>query len=221
MIKKILKYCIPAYLLSGVVTIIVIAKGHVNLLPAAIFLVVIIAIITGVGLLLGLIPSILIQRPAIEKAFYWIGQIISFIAFYTYFLYSVNFGSDKKTNEQENEATMRSLTDNGKEYFGLVAFDSLKLKFRTPDDFVLNTYTVFAQDSMVNAQKDPIYTVYFSYTLKDDKENELMAKYIVMDHQARLAGFNIDKNANEEFMRVYRKQEALKDSANKFEKMVN
>jgi len=182
MIKKILKYCIPVYILSGIITalIFIIPRGLGNAGNVAVFITVVplafTLIIAAIGLLLGLVPSILIQSQSKEKTFYWTGQIISFIAFYTFFTYMMVHNFNKKTNAQENEATILSLTDNGREYFGRVAFDSLKLKFKTPDDFVLNTYTIFVQDSTINSQKDSVYTVYFSYTLKDNKDKELMAK---------------------------------------------
>lgn len=128
---------------------------------------------------------------------------------------------NKKTTAQENEATIESLTDHGQEYFGRIAFDSLKQKFKNPDDFVLNTYTVFEQDSLIDSQKDSIYTVYFNYTLKDDKTKELMAKYIVIDHQATLKGFDIDKYDNAEYMQVYKKQEVLKAKVDKLDKAIN
>jgi len=179
-------------------------------------------IITAIGLLLGLVPSILIQRPAKEKIFYWVGQVIAFIAFYLYFIPSLAPQVNKeKTNAQENEATIVSLTHDAHEYFVRIAFDSLNQKFKNPDDFELNTYTVFAQDSTINSQKDSIFTVYFSYTLKDDKTKELMAKYIVIDRQATLKGFDIDKHDNPEYMRVYKKQEVLKAKLDKFDKAVN
>lgn len=227
MIKKILKYCVPAYILSGIITsiVILIPRGPANIGYAALYVLLVslafTLIITAVGLLLGLVPSILIQSPAKEKLFYWVGQIFSFIAFYTFFIYLMVHDFNKKTTAQENEATIESLTNNGQEYFGRIAFDSLKQKFKTPDDFVLNTYTVFEQDSTINSQKDSIFTVYFSYMLKDDKAKELMAKYFVIDHQAILKGFDIDKHDNAEYMQVYKKQEVLKAKLDKLDKAVN
>jgi hypothetical protein len=121
-------------------------------------------IITAIGLLLGLVPSILIQRPAKEKIFYWVGQVIAFIAFYLYFIPSLAPQVNKeKTNVQENEATIVSLTHDGQEYF----------------------------------------------------------VRIVIDHQATLKGFDIDKYDNSEYMRVYKKQEVLKAKLDKFDKAVN
>jgi len=54
-----------------------------------------------------------------------------------------------------------------------------------------------------------------------EQEKELMAKYIVIDHQAALAGFDIDKYDNTEYMRVYKKQEVLKAKLDKFDKAIN
>ena len=181
-------------------------------------------VISGIGLLFGLLPSILIQRSSKEKIFYWVGQIAAFIVFYTWFISSMApdlHRHTKKTNAQENEATILSLTDHGKEYFARIAFDSLELKFKTPDDFVLNTYIAFERDSTIDSQKHHIYTVYFSYTPNDDKTKELMAKYLVINHQAILAGFDIDKYDNPEYMRVYKKQEVLKAKLDKFDKAIN
>jgi hypothetical protein len=231
MIKKILKYCVPAYVLSGIISFIavfVITGPVYNLWLAALFTVIvalfIALIISSIGLLFGLIPSILIQRASKEKIFYWVGQIAAFIVFYAWFINSMVpdlHKHTKKTTAQENEATILSLTNHGKEYFARIAFDSLELKFKTPDDFVLNTYIAFEHDSTIDSKKDPIYTVYFSYTLKDDKTKELMAKYLVIDHKAILASFDIDKYENAEFMRVYKKQEALKARSDKFYKAIN
>ncbi len=86
---------------------------------------------------------------------------------------------------------------------------------------MLNTYTVIEQDSTIDSQKDSIYTIYFSYTLKDNKEKQLMAKYIVIDHQAILKGFDIDKYDNAEYMQVYKNQEVLKAKVDKIENAVN
>lgn len=231
MIKKILKYCVPAYILSGLITIItylVTTGPYHNLWGVALLTIIttllIALIITAIGLLLGLVPSILIQRPAKEKIFYWVGQIVAFIVFYAWFINLIAPDFHKhsiKTNAQENEATIVSLTDHGKEYFARIAFDSLELKFKSPDDFVFNTYIAFEQDSTIDSQKDSIYTVYFSYTLKDNKEKELMAKYFVIEHQAVLAGFDVDKYDNPEYMRVYKKQEVLKAKLDKFDKAIN
>ena len=227
MIKKILKYCVPVYILSGIITALsfIIPGGLGNIGNAVVFITLVplafTLIITAIGLLLGLVPSILIQIPSKEKTFYWTGQIISFIAFYTFFIYMTVHDFNKKTTAQENEATIVSLTDHGKEYFARIAFDSLELKFKTPDDFVLNTYIAFEKDSTIDSQKKHTYTVYFSYTLKDNKAKELMAKYIVIDHQAILAGFDIDKYDSAEYMQVYKKQEVLKAKLDKFDKAIN
>ena len=231
MIKKILKYCVPAYILSGLITIItylVITGSYHNLWGVALITIIttlfIALIITAIGLLFGLVPSILIQRPAKEKIFYWVGQIVAFIVFYAWFINLIAPDFHKhsiKTNAQENEATIVSLTDHGKEYFTRIAFDSLELKFKTPDDFVLNTYIAFERDSTIDSQKHHIYTVYFSYTPNDDKTKELMAKYLVINHQAILAGFDIDKYDNPEFMRAYKEQEVLKARSDKLYKAIN
>lgn len=121
MIKKILKYCIPFYILSGLITIItylVITGPYHNLWGVALLTIIttllIALIITAIGLLFGLVPSILIQRPAKEKIFYWVGQIVAFVVFYAWFINWVTPDLHKhtiKTNAQENEATIESLTD--------------------------------------------------------------------------------------------------------------
>lgn len=76
MIKKILKYCVPAYILSGIITalLFIIPGGLGNIGNTAVFILLVplafTLIITAIGLLLGLVPSILIQSPAKEKGFY-------------------------------------------------------------------------------------------------------------------------------------------------------
>ena len=78
MILPVLKYCTPIYLILAGISLVVIERGAVTLPAVLVFLVLIAAIIV-LGLLLGMILSVLIKKPQHERTFYWIGQVIAFL----------------------------------------------------------------------------------------------------------------------------------------------
>jgi hypothetical protein len=78
MILPVLKYCTPIYLLLAGISLVVIKRGAVTLPAVLVFLSLIAAIIV-LGLLFGMILSVLIKNPQHERTFYWIGQVIAFL----------------------------------------------------------------------------------------------------------------------------------------------
>jgi hypothetical protein len=210
MIKPILKYCISLYLVLGFIAFLLLKKDDGPLGPL-LALSILIVIIVVVGLFLGMIISVLIRRPARERIFYGIGQALSFTLGASFFLYALFHNPDKRTNAELNEATIRNLNNNNSWPFILPAFDSLKLKFKSPDDLKLNAVTSFGKDSG--------YTVYFAYNLFNNNTKEYYSKYEVANGQAKLIQFNLNTQSSIDYLHVSGKQEELKDSMKKYERL--
>jgi hypothetical protein len=89
MILPVLKYCLPIYLLLAGGLFLEIRGGRT--LGAALVLLGLIVAITVLGLILGMILSVLVRKPKFETVFYLIGQVVAFGLIVTPFL-SVVFG---------------------------------------------------------------------------------------------------------------------------------
>lgn len=211
MIKPVLKYCIPIYLLLGYATLVVLRRGDVSV-EVLLVLLIPIAIIIVLGLLFGVFISVLIRKPNHERKFYWIGQLASFMLATTFFIYAWEDSQYKRSNAEENELTIRNVTDSISRPFVLPAFDSLKLKFKNPNDLKLNSVTSFANDDG--------FTVYFAYNLVDNHIKEYYSRYKVENGQARLVQFNLDTRSTIDYLHVSRQQDALKDTLKKYEKIM-
>jgi hypothetical protein len=76
MILRVLKYCIPIYLVLAVLLLSEIRGGRSW--DAVLILLGLIAAITVLGLILGMVACVLVRVPAYELAFYAIGQVVAF-----------------------------------------------------------------------------------------------------------------------------------------------
>jgi hypothetical protein len=76
MILPVLKYCLPIYLLLAGLLLLGVKGGHS--LAAVLILLGLIIAITVLGLILGMLLSVLIRRPKLERWFYLIGQVVAF-----------------------------------------------------------------------------------------------------------------------------------------------
>src|SRR6516164_7915113 len=109
MIKPVLKYCIPIYLLLGLATIIVLRRSSPSLAAVLLLLFMIICVIV-LGLLIGMIISVLIRRPHRERIFYTIGQLISFVLLASTFIQAIPANNHpKRSIAEENEVTVREV----------------------------------------------------------------------------------------------------------------
>jgi hypothetical protein len=211
MIKPVLKYCIPIYLLLGYTTLVALRRGDVSV-EVLLVLLIPIAIIIVLGLFFGVFISVLIKKPNHESKFYWIGQLASILLVTAFFIYAWEDNNHKRSNAEENELTIRNVTDSDSRPFVLPAFDSLKLKFKSPNDLHLNSVTSFVNDDGL--------TVYFAYNLIADHAKEYYSKYKVENGQARLVQFNLDTRSTIDYLHVSRQQDALKDTLKKYEKIM-
>jgi hypothetical protein len=173
---------------------------------------ILIVIVIVVGLLFGMIISVVIRKPNHDRKFYWIGQLISLTLFASTFAHTLVDGHHKRSIAEENEITIRDVTDSITRPFVHRAFDSLKLKFKSPNDLDLNSVT-----SIQNAGG---FTVYFAYNLFDHSDKEYYSKFEVKNAQAQLVQFNLDTRSTIDYLHVYKQQEALKDTLKKYENQI-
>jgi hypothetical protein len=159
-----------------------------------------------------MIISVLIRRPHRERIFYTIGQLISFVLLASTFIQAIPANNHpKRSIAEENEVTVREVTDSSIWPFVLPAFDSLKLKFKNPNDIEINSVTAL--------QNSRGFTLYFVYNLSGDKSEEYYSKYQAHKGQADLIQFNLNTRATRGGMRLQKQQKAIDDSVNKYEKM--
>jgi hypothetical protein len=210
MLRSILKYCIPIYLLLGCITIVVIRQFD-NFLAFLLVSWILIAIIIAVGLFFGMIISVVIRKPNHEPKFYWIGQLVSLTLIAPTFIHTVVDGRRTRSNAEENEITIRNVTDSISGPFVHRAFDSLKLKFKSPNDLDLNSVT--------EIENRDGFTVYFAYNLFGKHDKEYYSKYRVKTDQAQLVQFNLDTRSTIDYLHVHKLQESLKDTLKKYENM--
>jgi hypothetical protein len=211
MIKPVLKYCIPIYLLLAYITLAV-AKG--TMFPLAAFLIasVLIVVIVVLGLVIGMIISVLFRMPNHERKFYWIGQMISVAFLVTTFIQAfLTDNRPKRSMAEENEVTIRELTDTITRPFVLRAFENLKSKFNSPNDLEINSVT-----ELQNAEG---FTVYFSYNLNNNPSKEYYSKYDVGNVQAKLIEFNLDTRSTAEYLQIRKQHEKTDSLVDKLEKM--
>src|SRR5450631_3125579 len=129
MIKKVLTYCVSVYILLGILFFLS-QPGHHDTGVAVFIVALLVIAVTGFGLLLGLILSAVMQRPARERTFYLLGQILSFITFCGFAIYLwTSDPVDKISRPVEKESGLKSLPGINY-YFVRTALDSLKLKFK-------------------------------------------------------------------------------------------
>ena len=215
MIKPVLKYCIPIYLVLGCVSMGMLRRGWIplmDLLEGFLGLLLMIAIVTVLGLFFGMVISVVIRKPNHERKFYWLGQLISFALIAIPLTQAIlDSNPPKRSIAEQNEITIREVTDTFSRQFVVPAFDSLKSKFKNPNDLNLNSVTTIEHDGG--------FSVYFAYNLFDNKTKEYYSKYEVKNDQIQLAQFNLDTHSTREYLHIQKRQEGLKDTLNALESM--
>ena len=73
---RILKYCIPIYLVLAAMLLRVIRGG--GSWDAALLFLGLIAAVTVMGLILGMVISVLVRKPRYDMVFYAAGQVVAF-----------------------------------------------------------------------------------------------------------------------------------------------
>ena len=145
MIKPILKYCIPIYLVLGYITMVAVRRTIFSS-EASLILLVFIAVIIALGLFIGLIISVLARKPNHEHKFYGLGQIISFSLIASFIIYGLLIDSrPKRSMAEENEVTIQQLTDTITRPYVLRAYNNLKSKFNSPNDLEIKSITEIQQ----------------------------------------------------------------------------
>lgn len=159
-----------------------------------------------------MVISVVIRKPNHERTFYWLGQLIS-LALIAIPLTQAILDSNppKRSNAEQNEITIREVTDTFSRQFVVPAFDSLKSKFKNPNDLNLNSVTTIENDGG--------FSVYFAYNLFGNKAKEYYSKYEVTNDQIQLAQFNLDTHSTREYLHIQKRQEGLKDTLNALESM--
>jgi hypothetical protein len=207
MIKPVLKYCIPIYLVLGYITMLV-GRRTIFSSEASLILLVLIAVIIALGLFIGLIISVLARKPNHERKFYGLGQIISFALIVSFIIYGLLIDTrSKRSMAEENEVTIRELTDTITRPYVLRAYNNLQSKFNSPNDLEIHSIT--------EIQQPEGFTIYFVYTLFNTKSKEYYSKYEVSNTLVQLVQFNLDKQTNPGFFKFRKQQEAELDTVAK------
>jgi hypothetical protein len=160
-----------------------------------------IILLTGLyalGLIIGLILSIIIRKPTRENSFYFIGQSLSLILF-VFFLMKSYFEDAQKTYIERNENTIR----NSQPYIE-TAYEKMKSNFSSTNDYLIHTYYCFGHDSVENYKVDSSFLVYFVYNLKKQPKTIYFSKFIVFKNAATLVEFQIETNNSQEYKYLLR-----------------
>jgi hypothetical protein len=169
------------------------------------------AVLYGLGLLIGLILSIIIRKPARENSFYFIGQSLS-LALLIFFLMKSYFEDAQKTYAERNEITIRNT-----EPFIETAYEKMKSNFPSPNEYLIHTYYSIGHDSIENFEVKKVFVIYFVYNLKKTPKTNYYSKFVVFNNDATLEEFQIETNNNQEYKNLLNVGKQFDSIINKYE----
>ena len=123
------------------------------------------------GLLIGLLMSILFRRPEKEPLFYLIGQIFPLTVLLLTGVY-VFYDNFNKPYFRKNKERTERLDPEMR-----LAYENLKSKYSSPNDFLFHTYASYGNISKKNINPDTAYTIYLEYNLKANPKLTYYSKY--------------------------------------------
>jgi len=213
MIKRTFLYSTLVYLLSMIVTYLWNVGRNfswANLVFMALFSL----ILAAIGLFIGVFLSAVFQRPAQEKWFYLIGQLLPVTTVAVLF-FGAQRNDEKLKNSQENESYVFKLYGDFPQMG--VAYDTLVKRFDDPNDFHIET--TFSRDRYTHMRisRDSFWVIYFAYSLRNVELKERYAKLIVYNNVARMIGFNRSQ-ADEEYSLLAQRIDSMKLLTDSLEK---
>lgn len=175
-INLIITFLVPV--LFGVGIISVLTSNGLWILPLLVVL---------FGVLVGYLISLFIKKDRESSAYLW-GQIPPSLLLLV-LMTNGNYNSWKyRTNEMNMDANrdVMQYQVNDDEPHIRIAFNKLEASFPSPNDFILQSFSVRTKDTIINAVQDTLYTVYFTYYLNKSKDVERLAKLTVHRDTAEL-----------------------------------
>ena len=169
------------------------------------------AIFYIVGLLIGLVISILLRKPEKEPLFYLIGQLLPlFILLLTgIYVFYDNFNKPYfRINEERSEKLDPEIK---------LAYENLKSKFPSPNDFLFHTYAAYGNISRKNIQPDTSYTIYLEYNLKINPKLTYYSKYRVDKYGIQLLDFQVPADTSEEYRQIENTRNTFNKTVDKLE----
>jgi hypothetical protein len=174
-------------------------------------LIILLVILYGLGLLFGLILSIIIRKPARENSFYFIGQSLS-LGLLIFFLMKSYFEDAQKTYSERNEITIRNT-----EPFIETAYEKMKSNFASPNEYLIHTYYSIGHDSVENFEVKKLFVIYFVYNLKKNPKTNYFSKFIVFNNNATLDEFQIQTTNNQEYKNLLKVGNKIDNIIDKYE----
>lgn len=113
-------------------------------------------------------------------------------------------------NVDSNHHVMKTWVNDNEEYLR-IAFNRLEKEFNTPNDFILDGFSVRKHDTTINGSQDTVYNIYFYYLLSPDTTTIYFSKVSVIASVPELKLHNIDSKKSEEYRGIdgeKKKQEA-------------
>lgn len=162
-----------------------------------------ILLVSVIGLIFGVLISVLFRTPRKERWFYACGQLIAFAIL-------MGFIIKKNTKLADREEKFRNASNS---YLYLyqdslpfnmknekIAIEKLSSKFKKPNSFLLTSLYTFPRDTTISGKKSTAYEIYLAYdTIESDS---LFSKIILLNDRAYIEKFNTYANTDEEFQRI-------------------
>jgi hypothetical protein len=183
-----------------------------------------------IGLVIGVILSVIFKRPAKEPYFYISGQLIMILTIAAFFciirfnewLHEKQFGNiehnmDAVTfwndfNRASNDST------------ALKAFKKLESTFSNPNDFRLESWHSHKEDTVINNFVDSLQIVTFTYK-ENDNDELLFSKVTLLNDVARLDIVGEKASASAEYFKILKRRSKddknIQETLKELEKVLN
>jgi hypothetical protein len=162
-----------------------------------------ILVVSILGLIFGVIISVIFKTPRKERWFYASGQILAF-GLVLIFILKKSSDSENREDKFKNARDRYLYLYHDSLYSDMrierTAIEKLESEFDAPNSFLLNTHFTIPHDTIISGKKTTVYDVYFAYDAVE--KDSLFSKIIVLNDSAFIVKFNVDVNSDEEFQRI-------------------